>query len=157
VSAAVDGVPAAIVHGRWDEPETGRWRLQGGIQLEPGVHQLQVQAADSAGNIGLSQEIAVQVAEGYGTISVIVMSRPSADETIFVVRSTTEQRVSLGVYTVTGRPVIRMEESTTPPSDSSLRWNRRDGDGDRVANGVYLYRLSTESGISVRGSFAVVR
>ena len=56
-------------------------------------------------------------------------------------------RVRLQVFTLTGR-IIKMIEKTinTPGNRSSeLEWDGKDEYGDKVAKGVYLYRLTVIS------------
>jgi len=49
--------------------------------------------------------------------------------------------VTVKIYTVAGRLIRTLQEFT--PGDSFVRvpWDGRDGDGDVIANGVYLYKL----------------
>jgi hypothetical protein len=47
----------------------------------------------------------------------------------------------LRVYTVNGRMVYETTERALLPGHHELYWNGRDEEGDKLANGVYLYRM----------------
>jgi flagellar hook assembly protein FlgD len=47
---------------------------------------------------------------------------------------------------VSGRLVYQRQERGLPPGYHQWAWDGRDGDGDNLANGVYLYTLVTTSG-----------
>jgi flagellar hook assembly protein FlgD len=47
----------------------------------------------------------------------------------------------LKIYTVSGRRVRTLMQGHPEADLNRITWDGRDGDGDRVANGVYLYRL----------------
>jgi len=55
---------------------------------------------------------------------------------------------ALRIYTLSGRLVRQLEarhlDSPLRVGWNTLRWNGRDEDGDRVATGVYLYRVNIE-------------
>ena len=55
---------------------------------------------------------------------------------------------TLRIYTLSGRLVRQFDESDLDHplrvGWNTLRWNGRDEDGDRVATGVYLYRVDVE-------------
>jgi len=55
--------------------------------------------------------------------------------------------VSAEVWTVTGARVRTLANgSTLPAGEHALRWDGRNTDGDRVASGVYLFRVTTPLG-----------
>ncbi len=47
----------------------------------------------------------------------------------------------LRVYTVSGRMIYERTERSLLPGHHELAWNGRDDEGDKLANGVYLYRM----------------
>jgi hypothetical protein len=47
----------------------------------------------------------------------------------------------LRVFTVSGRMVYEITERGLQPGHHELYWNGRDAEGDKLANGVYLYRM----------------
>jgi len=59
-----------------------------------------------------------------------------------------EGPVSLDVYDIGGRRVVRLVDRVLPAGSHSVTWDGRDTGGARVASGVYLYRV-TAGGQSV--------
>jgi hypothetical protein len=57
----------------------------------------------------------------------------------------TSQRVSLKVYDVAGKLVKNLVSETAEPGTYQAVWDGRDERGNRVASGVYLYRLQGEN------------
>ena len=47
----------------------------------------------------------------------------------------------LRVFTVNGRMVYEQVERSVLPGYQELRWNGRDAEGEKLANGIYFYRL----------------
>jgi hypothetical protein len=54
------------------------------------------------------------------------------------------QRVSVGVYDVTGRHVRTLSDGMEPAGYRNLSWNGRDDHGRQVPAGIYFCRLQTE-------------
>ena len=76
---------------------------------------------------------------------------PFARQTAFTFIATGSQvpdEVRIKVYTVAGRMIrdIRMSPSQLQLGFNSIFWDGRDQDGDEVANGTYLYRITMKSG-----------
>ncbi len=156
VRILVDGDVQALGDLFWMEDAEG-WTVRGSVgPLEPGFHEIRAVVRDFAGNEGHSDDIGLQVASEPGEIRIIVMQRHERDETVFVLQGQHSEVVTLTVFTVTGRPIAVWTISMEPPV-THLSWNRRDMDGDRVANGVYFCVLSSESGMSCREKFALLR
>ncbi len=53
--------------------------------------------------------------------------------------------VRLGVFDVGGRMVARLHDGPWAPGRQEVRWDGRDGQGRRVASGVYFVRLETRA------------
>jgi hypothetical protein len=53
-------------------------------------------------------------------------------------------KVRLVIYNVLGRQVTTLVDGEQSPGFHTARWNGENGNGDRVASGVYLYRLEAE-------------
>jgi hypothetical protein len=55
--------------------------------------------------------------------------------------------VSADVWSVAGERVATLSRNETfPAGENEIRWDGRNGRGQRVASGVYLFRLSTPAG-----------
>ena len=57
----------------------------------------------------------------------------------------TMARVQLVVYNVLGQQVAVLVDGEYPAGDHRVTWNGTDRNGESVASGVYLYRLSTDA------------
>jgi hypothetical protein len=70
--------------------------------------------------------------------------------------------VKINIYTIAGRMVQQIEEKNLNEKFVRIYWDGTDGDGDRMANGTYLYKLivSTADGQfnqSVIGKMAIIK
>ena len=54
-------------------------------------------------------------------------------------------RVRLAVYTLEGRLVRELVDAYMEPGTHSAAWDGRDASGEKVAGGVYYYRLESEN------------
>jgi flagellar hook assembly protein FlgD len=67
---------------------------------------------------------------------------PDREETEFYADLSRDADVTIQILTLTGRRIRTLENcpASGPTRLSDCRWDGRDEDGDRVANGVYLVR-----------------
>ncbi len=92
-------------------------------------------------------ELAFQLSAGAGgrlLETVYAMPNPVDRETHFLVELARSADVEITIYTATGRAVRRLGESGLSRERGrriGLAWDGRDDDGDRLANGVYFYRV----------------
>jgi len=63
----------------------------------------------------------------------------------FNIAGSSDQRVKLTVYDLLGRRIRMLTDADYTPGRHAVRWDGRDGSGNRVASGVYLYRLESGS------------
>lgn len=54
-----------------------------------------------------------------------------------------EDKVTISIYNLHGRLVILLLSEIKPPGLHSIFWNGRDEKGNRVASGMYFYRIKT--------------
>jgi len=52
--------------------------------------------------------------------------------------------VSVSIYTISGKMIYK-RETTCESGFNRILWDGKDLDGDRIANGVYLYKIIAES------------
>jgi len=64
----------------------------------------------------------------------------------FLLVSNDPADVLLRVYTVSGRLIYERKERGLLPMYHQMRWDGRDAEGQKIANGVYFYRLLARSG-----------
>ena len=54
--------------------------------------------------------------------------------------------VEISIYTVAGRLIRKIQDySAVSVGFQSIRWDGTDEVGDRIANGIYIYRLRAKS------------
>ncbi|CAN5767861.1 type IX secretion system sortase PorU [soil metagenome] len=129
-----------------------RYRLPA---MERGSHTLRVRAWDVANNPSTEEitflvEPSIQLA----LRNVFNYPNPTAGRTAFTFEHNlplgTPARVQLRIYTINGRPVRTLDGDETLPTGVltgplvQIPWDGHDEDMDRLATGIYLYRLRVE-------------
>ncbi|OPZ82306.1 MAG: Basal-body rod modification protein FlgD [bacterium ADurb.Bin431] len=113
--------------------------------LRAGEHSLEILFTDASGNIN-NTRIDFSVAAGLELQRVMNYPNPLSDHTDFTFLLTRPAEVRLRIYTVNGRLIRLLEAGSLGAGFNRLFWDGRDGDGDLIANGVYLYRVEARSG-----------
>jgi hypothetical protein len=67
------------------------------------------------------------------------------------------ERVQLRVFDVRGRLVTTLRDGSEPAGERRVEWDGRDREGQPVASGVYIYRLTTDSGDAKSRRMAVLK
>lgn len=133
-------------------PLTEYLRDRGEDGLQPGPHSLQVKAWDVLNNSSVATlEFYVSAGEALALRNVLNYPNPMVEETRFVFEHNqppgTPADVQLRVYTLSGRPVRTIETDEAlpggvlPAGPVQIPWDGRDDDFDRLATGIYLYKL----------------
>jgi flagellar hook assembly protein FlgD len=72
---------------------------------------------------------------------------PFKDDTYFTfVASSDIDSLVVKIYTATGRLIRKLETGGLQAGYNQIHWDGRDGDGDRIANGVYFYKIVARAG-----------
>ena len=140
------------------------------VFIQEGTHELALRATDNLNN---RTELDFQItlvgsSEGLGFNTPVLNYPnpfdPDADvETEILIDLSASARVTITFLTLTGRRILEIETSTTDRGLSmAVPWDGRDKDGDPVANGVYLVKVTAESedgseSIESIGKIAVLR
>jgi len=112
--------------------------------LEDGDHSLEVQVTDPSGNRQSRRE-EFTVESELKLLRVMNYPNPLTEETEITFDLTQPAHVSVQIFTVTGRLLRELENDIRAAGFSAVHWDGRDADGDRLANGVYLYKVSARS------------
>jgi hypothetical protein len=121
-------------------------RLPEDLPLDSGFTLL-LEASDNAGNRAagrLDIYLAGSFAEDPALGPVFNMPNPMEMETGFYGEIARSAEIEVRIFTMTGRRIAHLgPQVLTPPAfaQQGLRWNGRDADGDRPANGVYLFTV----------------
>jgi hypothetical protein len=116
--------------------------------LPPGSYELRVDASDGFSNRG-SRTVDLEIVES-AELRVSEFQNwpnPFEKETAFRFRVTEPARFSLAIRSTAGRPV-RTLSGEAMTGENVVPWDGRDGEGDRIANGVYLVRLEARGHVS---------
>ena len=108
---------------------------------------LHIKAWDNANNPA-EKEITFQILsdQKLQVLNILNFPNPYATTTQFAFELTSSATVSINVYTLGGRRVVSIPDESFPSGYNYINWNGRDTYGERLANGVYLYRLKAEDG-----------
>lgn len=121
-------------------------RLKARIHYQPllsgGSHTLEFFVHDASRNTGYARaEFFVQT--DFRLYNVMNYPNPFARETEFTYYLTQPaEQVSVKIFTLSGRLICAFDNGPTAAGFNRLLWNGRDADGDELANGVYLYKIS---------------
>ena len=122
--------------------------------LAPGEHTLRLTAWDALNNSSTAELRFVVVDEGVLVDNLFPYPNPTAGPTRFTFDHNqppgTEARLQLRIYTLAGRPVRTIDgldalpTGVLPARTVQIPWDGLDDDLDRLASGVYLFRLRLE-------------
>ena len=71
---------------------------------------------------------------------------PFRQETDFTFMLSQPANVAIKIYTIAGRLIWKFEETWFKAGFHQIHWSGLDGDGDEIANGVYIYKVLANSG-----------
>jgi hypothetical protein len=114
------------------------------IDLEEGLHTLQIKAWDNSNNSSVSETTFLVVADSVLTVrNLLNYPNPMAQHTQFTFELSNDAQVALSVYSIAGRLIRKFNHMSAQVGFNvfSETWDGTDEDGDLVANGVYLYKL----------------
>ncbi|MGE3801778.1 MAG: C25 family cysteine peptidase [Candidatus Kapaibacterium sp.] len=119
--------------------------------LSEGAHDILVFLKDASGNGDTSEIVTFFVERDLGLRSVANWPNPFAKETTFTFTVTGENAPEGGeiaIFTPAGRKIktIRLGPGDISVGYNSVDWDGLDEDRDRIANGVYFYRLKVIAG-----------
>ena len=140
---------SVVVSSKEQIDQTGRtWRLGAGIFLTQGEHILAVRVG------GIERSVRVNVTPQFSLRDVFCYPSPFAEVTSFNYTLTgAPQRVLIEVFTISGRKILELQGDTRIGSGNSVVWDGRDAEGNRIANGLYLYKLTATDVQGKRESF----
>ncbi len=111
-----------------------------------GRHTIRVEAYDCHLNRAVwEQAVIVAGTQQLKVDHVYNYPNPFADRTWFTFNIRQAADVTIRVYTVAGRLIRTIESPALAAGYNQVRWDGLDGDGDRPANGVYLYKVTAKN------------
>jgi flagellar hook assembly protein FlgD len=70
---------------------------------------------------------------------------PFKDDTQFTFELTQSAEAEIKIYTVAGRLIRTLRPGILPAGYNQVYWDGKDADGDGLANGVYLYKITAKA------------
>ncbi|MCX5801726.1 MAG: C25 family cysteine peptidase [Candidatus Eisenbacteria bacterium] len=139
---------AAVVTSKQQIDGVGRtWRLEAELFLPEGGDTLTVKVG------GIERRVTVNVTAEFNLMNVFCYPSPFAEVTSFNYELTgVLQKVSIEIFTVSGRKILDLQGDARVGYNSVI-WDGRDAEGNRIANGLYLYRLTVTDVQGKRDSF----
>ena len=138
--------------------ELGRWyRVTYQTEIRYGLYDLRFSANDVNGQESV---FVVHVAEGENIVlrDVINHPNPFATSTKIIFQLTQSgASIDVSIYTVGGRLIRRMRDIPGELNYNEIEWDGFDQDGDRVANGLYLYVVEASGADGTRVTSPVGR
>jgi len=118
--------------------------------LSLGEHSVVLTASDMFGNVGSDTvSFVLEAATVAALRDATVFPNPTPGPCRLVCDLSGPMDVQWDIYTVSGRRVRSLRASFVAAGPAVLEWDGRDGEGDTIANGTYLYVLrGTPSGDS---------
>ncbi|MBN1465600.1 hypothetical protein JXA02_07570, partial [candidate division KSB1 bacterium] len=122
--------------------------VQGELTIRPllsdGDHVLEIQFTDMSQNM-IKKRVSFSVESDLALREVLNYPNPLHDDTEFTFHLTRRAVVQVRIYTVAGRLIRTMAAGLLDVGFNRIYWDGRDQEGERPANGVYLYQLIAES------------
>ena len=138
---------------------------QARIAFEPDLpndeYQLQVLATDTSENTFESQIYGFHLEEAVSITHLLNVPNPIRTNTVFTYNlAQAPDQVTVKIYTVSGRLIRTIEDASARRGYNETNWDARDENGERLANGVYFYKVIVKTGahkIEKIGRLAILR
>jgi len=147
-------VPSSDYSGTYSPQTTNLCLVSYMPELSAGHYVLTMKAYDCFGNAAVDT-ISFNVTVGFDIPWVANHPNPFQSETViaYVVASDTPaDQVTIKIYTVRGRLIWESYDHSVGPGYVEVVWDGRDQDGERVANGVYYYKMTIIDGDGTKHS-----
>ena len=123
---------------------------QARINFEPDLpndeYQLQVRATDASENTVESQIYRFRLEEPVSITHLLNVPNPIRTNTVFTYNlAQAPDQVTVKIYTVSGRLIRTIEDASSRRGYNETDWDARDENGERLANGVYFYKVIVET------------
>jgi len=128
-------------------------------QLTPGNHRMQVRLLRGGEELGV-RELRFRLDAGLVVANPLVYPHPMREEAAFTWVLSLDAEVEVEIYSLSGRLVRRLGPASQTAGFGLLEWDGRDADGQRLANGTFLYLLRARSGdqkVVFRGPLVIIR
>jgi Peptidase family C25/Propeptide_C25 len=118
------------------------WQLN---DLSEGKHQVILTVFDNFNNPTVSET--EFIAKRSGKVSIEQMlpyPNPMEKDGYFTFVITENSDITITIYTITGRKIRTIKKPDCDSGYNQIYWNGKDGDGDKIANNTYLYKIKAK-------------
>ncbi len=130
----------------YDTNSLNTGRIQFPIDSEDDAISLGISAWDNANNpTEIQIELFLLKSKKLDLLHVLNFPNPFANDTQFTFEVTASASVSIDVYTLEGRRIKSFYPEQFALGYHRIPWDGRDEFGNRLANGVYLYKMTAEN------------
>ena len=125
---------------------------QARVIFEPNLpndkYQLQVLATDTSENTFESQIYRFHLEEAVSITHLLNVPNPIRTNTVFTYNlAQAPDQVTVKIYTVSGRLIRTIEDASARRGYNETDWDARDENGERLANGVYFYKVIVKTDV----------
>jgi len=118
------------------------WQITG---LEEGNHYLRLIVFDNFNNPTVAEtEFRVRQSGSVSIEQMLVYPNPIEKDGHFTFVLTEDSEVTVSLYTITGRKIKKLGKEICEAGYNQIYWDGKDGDGDRIANGTYFYKIKAK-------------
>jgi hypothetical protein len=125
--------------------------------MSPEMHSFKLTAWDNANNPATVEFEALPTRVGRIAIYNLMNYPNPMEETteFFFELSEAAESLELEIFTLSGKKIKRFRVEDPPVGRNRLfYWDGRDADGDRIAQGVYIYKMTARGNVGLTGSSA---
>lgn len=163
VELQLDGTPIdnAELEQIGNLKDANEWIARYPTLLEVGQHRLTVQAVDVSGN-QTEETLAFHTGGEFQIKALANRPNPIRTDTWFTYILTQEARdVTIKIYSTSGHLIAELDEATGDQGHNEINWEELNRDGEKLANGVYFYKIvvniADDKTVSEVGKLAVLR
>jgi len=116
------------------------------FDINEGDIHISVKAWDSANNLAENEfELTFIKDSKLKLFNVLNFPNPFSKSTQFTFELSESANIEITIYTLGGRKIMEIESEYFSTGFHTIYWNGRDAFGDKLANGVYLYKIKAKN------------
>jgi hypothetical protein len=113
--------------------------------LQEGFHYLRLIVFDNFNNPTVAEtEFKVRSSGSLSIEQMLVYPNPINTDGYFTFIITESAEVTISIFTITGRKIRTLKKVHCDSGYNQIYWDGKDGDGDRIANNTYFYKIKAK-------------
>lgn len=139
----VDVTPGFVYNNGSSTSGILTWQING---LSEGTHSLQLIVFDNFNDPTVAETSFVTKKEGNVVISnMLPYPNPMKDGGYFTFNITEDSKITISIYTLTGRKIRSINNGFLTAGFHKVYWNGKDDVGDEIANNTYFYKIKAQN------------